>query len=217
MRAGFLKGRDGVRTLGVLLLLGFSSGLPLSLSGATLQARLTMEGVPLTQIGWITLAGLPYTLKFLWAPWLDRFSLPFLGRRRGWILVTQFMTLGLILVLGHTQSSAPPALLASIALGLALASATQDIVVDAYRTDLLPPEARGLGASAAMLGYRLAMLCAGALALVWAAKVGWAGTYDVMALALGVGILGTLWAREPEAPASVQGSWRETMTGPWQD
>ncbi len=217
MSAGFLKARDGVRSLGVILLLGFSSGLPLSLSGATLQARLTTEGIPLTQIGWITLAGLPYTLKFLWAPWLDRFSLPFLGRRRGWILVTQVLTLGLILVLGHTRSSAPPVLLASIALGLALASATQDIVVDAYRTDLLPPEARGLGASAAMLGYRLAMLCAGALALVWAARVGWTDTYDVLALALGVGILGTLWAREPEAPAPVSGSWRETLKGPWQD
>ncbi|NDU86456.1 MAG: MFS transporter [Ferrovum sp.] len=210
--------RDNFRALVVVLLLGFSSGLPLSLSGATLQARMTTAGVALDQIGWITLAGLPYTLKFLWAPVLDRWSWPFLGRRRGWMLVTQGVTLLLIWMLGHADSARPSESIAFWALLLACASATQDIVIDAYRTDLLAPAVRGLGASSAMLGYRLAMLCAGAVALGMAAAWGWVTTYDVMALAMGVGIVGTLWGEEPERPSSVQGhSWQETFTGPWRD
>lgn len=199
----------------VVGLLGFSSGLPLSLSGATLQARLTMEGLPLSQIGWITVMGLPYALKFLWAPWFDRYTLPFLGRRRGWMLVTQLAVVGMILVLGRLSVGTAPLVLAVAALGLALASATQDIVVDAYRTDILLPEERGLGASSAMLGYRLALFCAGALALILAARGGWASSYEIMALAMGVGVLATLWAREPGVGQQGQndgGYW-----APWRD
>ena len=209
--------KDNFRALGVVMLLGFSSGLPLSLSGATLQARMTTDGIALDQIGWITLVGLPYTLKFLWAPFLDRWRWPFLGRRRSWMLVTQVLTLVLIWSLGQADTSRPEESIAFWALLLALASATQDIVVDAYRTDILSPTVRGLGASSAMLGYRLAMLCAGAVALGMAAAWGWATTYEVMALAMGVGIMGTLWGKEPESSAWQEHSWQETYTGPWQD
>ncbi|WP_297449426.1 MFS transporter [Ferrovum sp.] len=209
--------KDNFRALGVVMLLGFSSGLPLSLSGATLQARMTTDGIALDQIGWITLVGLPYTLKFLWAPFLDRWRWPFLGRRRSWMLVTQVLTLVLIWSLGQADTSRPEESIAFWALLLALASATQDIVVDAYRTDILSPTVRGLGASSAMLGYRLAMLCAGAVALGMAAAWGWATTYEVMALAMGVGIMGTLWGKEPESSAWQEHSWQETFTGPWQD
>ncbi len=213
----FVITKDNFRSLGVVMFLGFSSGLPLSLSGATLQARMTTDGIALDQIGWITLAGLPYTLKFLWAPFLDRWRWPFLGRRRSWMLVTQVLTLVLIWSLGQADTSRPGESIAVWALLLAFASATQDIVVDAYRTDILSPAVRGLGASSAMLGYRLAMLCAGAVALGMAAAWGWATTYEVMALAMGVGILGTLWGQEPESPSGQGHSWQETFTGPWQD
>ena len=210
--------KGNARMLLVVMLLGFSSGLPLALSGSTLQARMTMAGVALDRLGWITLVGLPYALKFLWAPLLDRWSWPFLGRRRGWMLVTQMLTLVLIEGLGHAEADRSGGALAIWALCLATASATQDIVVDAYRTDLLPPSLRGLGASSATLGYRLTMLCSGALALGMAASWGWVTTYDAMALSMIVGMLGTFWSQEPQA-ASVYPvpSWQETLMGPWRD
>lgn len=206
--------RGGWRTLAVLGLLGFSSGLPLALSGATLQARLTTEGVPLAELGWLTLIGLPYTLKFLWAPWFDRWRLPWLGRRRGWILLSQGLTALLIFYLGQLSGTAPHWLLGTVAVALALASATQDIVVDAYRTDVLPSAARGLGASVAALGYRLAMFCAGALALIWAAQQGWRFSYEVMALLMGVGMIATLVAREPDP---VEAAQQDGLLAPWRD
>lgn len=207
--------REGWRTLAVVGLLGFSSGLPLSLSGATLQARLTAEGLPLSEIGWITLMGLPYTLKFLWAPWLDRWCFPILGRRRGWMFVTQLLVMGLIWWLGQLSGTTAPHWLGGIALMLALASATQDVVVDAYRTDILRPEERGLGASASMLGYRLALLCAGALALILAARLGWRLSYEIMVAAMGIGIMATLWAREPGGEVKLGQEGGYLM--PWQD
>ena len=203
--------------LRAVLLLGFSSGLPLALCGATLQAWMASEGVSIATIGLLTLVGIPYTWKFLWAPFMDRFVMPFLGRRRGWMLVTQMVLTGLILFLGTLSVREQSFLVALTALALAFVSASQDIVIDAYRTDLLPAAERGLGAGLAVLGYRLAMLSSGAMALVLASVWGWPATYGVMAALMGVGLYATLSAPEPERQSVPPPTLREAVLLPLQE
>jgi PAT family beta-lactamase induction signal transducer AmpG len=194
--------------------LGFASGLPLALTGGTLQAWMAVEGVDLKTIGIFSLVGLPYALKFFWAPLLDRYALPFLGRRRGWILGTQFVLIGLIILLGLTSPKDTPWLVASIALLLTFTSATQDVVFDAYRTDVLRVKERGLGAAVSVTGYRIAMLVSGALALVLAGPLGWRLTYLLMAGLMMVGVMATLFGPEPEAVARPPQSLKEAISGP---
>lgn len=177
-----------LRLLGILFL-GFASGLPLALTGQAMQAWLTVEGVDIATIGFLSLVGLPYTFKFVWAPLVDRFELPFFGRRRGWIFTTQLL-LGLLLFLLSKASPAQATEYFSLlAVFVAFMSATQDIAIDAYRTDLLTSEERGLGASLSVLGYRLAMIVSGGVALIWADpngfNWGWPKTYSVMAMIMG--------------------------------
>jgi len=209
------------RNLAVITLLGFASGLPLALTAGTLQAWVTVEGVDLATIGWLTLVGLPYTWKFLWAPAMDRFVPPFLGRRRGWLLITQAGLAAGIAAMAFCSPRESVASLAMLAVVVAFLSASQDIVIDAYRTDVATGEKRGLAAALNVLGYRLAMLTSGALALVLAAGSGWIGglgwrdTYLVMAALMGVGVVATLWGREPEiagvAPRSLQAAVVEPL------
>ena len=194
--------------------LGFASGLPLALTGGTLQAWMAVEGVDLKTIGIFSLVGLPYALKFFWAPLLDRYALPFLGRRRGWILVTQFVLIGLIILLGLTSPKDTPWLVASIALLLTFTSATQDVVFDAYRTDVLRVKERGLGAAVSVTGYRIAMLVSGALALVLAGPLGWRLTYLLMAGLMMVGVMATLFGPEPEVVSRPPQSLKEAISGP---
>ena len=160
-----------------LLVLGFASGLPLALTSGTLQAWATVAGVPLQQIGFLTLVGTAYTLKFLWAPLVDRYAPPLLGRRRGWMLVTQVL-LGLaIMVMGTLSPSSALQTLAMLAVLVAFLSATQDIAFDAYCTDVLRKEERGAGAAIKVMGYRVAMIVSGGLALILADQwIGWANT-----------------------------------------
>src|SRR5258708_1464209 len=132
------------RRLAVILLLGFSSGLPLTLTSGTLQAWMTVEGVDLSTIGIFTLVGIPYTWKFLWAPAMDRFVPPFLGRRRGWLVVTQLALMAGIGGMALLSPRTDLALLAFLAVFVAFASASQDIVFDAYRTDVVTREQRGI-------------------------------------------------------------------------
>ena len=154
------------RRMAVMVLLGFSSGLPLPLTGGTLQAWLTTAGVDIKTIGIFSLVGFPYTLKFLWSPFMDRFVPPWLGRRRGWIVPLQLLLLTGIALMALGSPQKMPLALAVIALIVAFISASQDIVVDAYRTDVLPDVERGFGAATFVFGYRMAMLVAGALALI---------------------------------------------------
>jgi MFS transporter, PAT family, beta-lactamase induction signal transducer AmpG len=163
------------RTLAVVLLLGFSSGLPIALVSSTLQAWLTVEGVDLATIGLITLVGIPYTWKFLWAPAMDRFVPP-LGRRRGWLVITQGAIVAGLAAMAFLSPRTDILLLASLALFVAFMSASQDVAVDAYRADVATPEQRGIVAALGVLGYRLAMLTSGALALVLAAGSGFIGS-----------------------------------------
>jgi MFS transporter, PAT family, beta-lactamase induction signal transducer AmpG len=208
------------RNLAAILLLAFSSGLPLALTSGTLQAWLTVEGVDLSTIGIFTLVGIPYTWKFLWAPAMDRFVPPFLGRRRGWLLVTQATLMAGIATLAMLSPREDLALMAFLAVLIAFASASQDIVVDAHRTDIATREQRGVASALYVVGYRISMLVSGALALVlvagsaWMAGIGWRNTYLVMAALMGVGILATLWGREPPSVAPPPRTLREAFAEP---
>jgi PAT family beta-lactamase induction signal transducer AmpG len=180
------------------LTLGFASGLPFNLPQSTLQAWLASLDVDLKTIGWLTLVGLPYAFKFLWAPLLDRFVPPFLGRRRGWIVLLQAALALVIAALGLRPPNEAIYAVAVLALLLSFLSASQDVVIDAYRTDTLRPVERGLGSSAVQLGWRLASLVSGAVALVLSKFIGWRDTYFVMALLMAATVVLTLFAPEPE-------------------
>lgn len=187
----------GNRRVLSLLGLGFSSGIPLALIGTTLQAWMTTENVDLRVIGIFSLVGLPYTIKVLWAPVMDRFTIPWLGRRRGWIVLTQALLATLILALGLSSPSLMPWLVAALALAIAFSSASQDIVIDAYRADVLHERELGAGAATTVVGYRLAMLTSGAMALIVSDYLPWHLIYLSMAGLMLANILFTLVAPEP--------------------
>ncbi len=153
--------------LAVVVVLGFASGLPLALTGQAMQAWLSVSGVDLATIGFLSAVGLPYTFKFLWAPLMDRFELPWFGRRRGWLVLTQLGLAAALVALAATSPTAATRSFALLAVLVAFVSASQDVVVDAYRTDLLAPRERGLGSSLYVLGYRLAMIVSGGIAFIW--------------------------------------------------
>ena len=187
------------RRIGLLLLLGFASGLPLALTAGTLQAWLAAERVDIVAIGWFALVGQPYTYKFLWSPLMDRYALPFLGRRRGWLLATQVALAAAIALMGTLTPADSAWLLGGVALLVAFLSASQDIVFDALRTDMLSREERGAGAAVSVLGYRVAMLVSGAGALILADQwLGWQGTYWLMAALMVVGMAATWLVVEPD-------------------
>src|SRR6266852_5121288 len=191
-----------------ILLMGFSSGLPLALTASTLSFWLAEIGVSLTTIGFFSLVGISYNLKFLWSPLIDRLPIPFLtarlGRRRSWALAIQ-VPLGLaILAMGLTDPRSDPAATAIAAVVVAFLSASQDIVIDAYRIELLLPEEQGAGAAATQWGYRFGLLAASAGALYAAAYGTWSFAYAVMAGLMVIG-MATVWftpepggVREPE-------------------
>ncbi|BFJ67076.1 hypothetical protein SEEA_C04300 [Salmonella enterica subsp. enterica serovar Abortusequi] len=149
----------------ILLILGFASGLPLALTSGTLQAWMTVENIDLKTIGFFSLVGQAYVFKFLWSPLMDRYTPPFLGRRRGWLLATQLLLLAAIAAMGFLEPGTQLRWMAALAVVIAFCSASQDIVFDAWKTDVLPAEERGAGAAISVLGYRLGMLVSGGLAL----------------------------------------------------
>ncbi len=178
---------------------------------------MTVTGVDLQTIGIFTLTGMPYTIKFLWSPLMDRFIPPFLGRRRGWIIITQ---LGLIIGISTMAFCSPeysPFLLALIALLVAFISSSQDIVVDAYRTDILNEKERGVGAAVFVMGYRIAMLVSGAIALILSEKVGWRNTYILMAGLISVGVISAILGREPDRKIIPPESISEAVIGPMKE
>jgi PAT family beta-lactamase induction signal transducer AmpG len=191
--------------------LGFASGLPLALTGQAMQAWLTQEGVDIATIGFLSLVGLPYTFKFLWAPLMDRFEIPGLGRRRGWLVLTQLLLAGALVVMAGTSPTAQTRAFALLALLIAFFSASQDVVYDAYRTDLLPPRHRGIGSSLYVLGYRMAMILSGGIAFIWTDPHGggwsWPEVYRFMAaIMLGAAFVSALLVprlRAAPQPSSV--------------
>ena len=201
----------------IVLLLGFSSGLPLALSGATLAIWMTERGVNLGTIGLFSLVGLPYTFKFIWAPVVDALNVPFfsraLGRRRGWLVFSQLILAAAIVFLGSLDPVAAPFMVALGAVMVASASATQDIVIDAFRVESLDTSEQAAGMASYVFAYRIGMLVSGAgvIALVaWLEASGvaagqvWFWGYVAAAAFVAVGLVAAFFATEPETPPQVQ-------------
>jgi PAT family beta-lactamase induction signal transducer AmpG len=213
--------------MAAILLLGFASGLPFALTDDAFRAWMTKAQLDLRTIGWFTLVSLPYSLKFLWSPFLDRYVPPFLGRRRGWMAITQVSLIAVILLLAAqmtvianlspTQGDGGLQLLAFTALGLAFLSATQDIAIDAYRADVLEERETGAGASLSILGYRLAMLLTGWIAFNLADRITWHWVYVVMAGLLGIGLFTSIWAPEPSHRDRPPETLQQAIVAPFQE
>lgn len=211
------------RRMLTVFLLGIASGLPLALVGGTLQAWMVSVGVDIKAIGLFALTGWPYTVKFLWAPFLDRYT-PAVGplrgfdRRRGWMLLSQFALVVILVALSYTDPARQPWLVAGLALLVAFFSATQDIVIDAYRAEILQPEEYGLGAGSATMGYRIGMLLSGAFGLTLADLLPWSGVYQVMAIVMACGGVVALFAPTPDpARSQVPRSLHAAVVEPFRD
>ena len=215
------------RKMAALLSLGFVSGLPYALTDDAFRAWLSSAEFNLSTIGWLGLVSLPYSLKFLWSPLIDRFVPPFLGRRRGWILLTQG---GLVLAIlaiawqmftiSNTLPVDRPASLPALAIAaliLAFLSATQDIAIDAYRTDVLEVQEVGAGIGIWVMGYRIALLFAGFVGFNLASKFGWSWVYVLLAIVMGLGMIATIAAPEPPEEDSRPASLDEAVVKPFQE
>ncbi len=205
--------------MALIAVLGFASGLPLALTVSTLSAWLARDGVSRTAIGLFALVGLPYAFKFVWSPLIDGLRLPVLGqrlgRRRGWLLLSQVLVAIAIGCLGLSDPAQSPWLTAALALAVSFLSATQDIVFDAWRVEILKAREQGAGAAAVQFGYRIGMLVSGAGALYIADAFGFAAAYMVMAAGMAVGLAATLIAPEPAAGAQGEGSIRRSGPAAW--
>ncbi len=197
-------------------LLGFASGLPLALTTGTLQAWYTTSGVSLIAIGSVTLIGQPYIYKFIWAPLMDRFIPPVLGRRRGWIIITQLALIAGIAVMSIFSPTSHGHILFWLACLVAFLSASQDISINGWMADVSHQQTRGLIAAAYITGYRFAVIVSGALAMVMAQRIGWHTTYLIMAALMFIGILTTCFTQEPDYTIhEIQGSWSQRVTLPF--
>lgn len=191
------------RRLIIVFFMGFASGLPFLLSGATLSIRLTEAGVSLTAIGLFALVGTPYNLKFLWAPLIDRVNIPVLsrwfGRRRSWMILIQLGLMATITALGLSDPRSNAGVTAFFAFAVAFFSASQDIVIDAYRIDILDEDQQGAGAAMTQAGYRFGLLASGAGALYLATSVNWSVVYGIMAALVLIGFISALLAPIPKS------------------
>ena len=196
-------------------MMGFSAGLPLLLTISLLQAWMTREGIDLTVIGLMALVGLPYTMKFLWAPVLDRFKIAYFGRRRGWLLASQLLLMFSIMGLGAVNPAQNPWMVAFAALCVTYFSASQDIVIDAYRREDLADAELGLGSSLYVSGYRIGMWVAGGGGFILADLMPFSMVYFIMACCMLPGIVTTLLTPEPDAPFGVPRSIKEAVVEPF--
>jgi PAT family beta-lactamase induction signal transducer AmpG len=201
----------------VALLMGFACGLPLLLTIGVLQAWMKESGVDLTWIGMITLVQIPYTWKFIWAPFMDRFIPPFLGRRRGWLIMAQIGLIFSIIALGFSDPVEKAGLMVLAAVLVAFFSASQDIVVDAYRREDLTDEELGLGSSLYIYGYRIGMWLAGGGGLILADHLPYSRVYLIMALCMLVGVFTTLLAPEPKIDGKPPQNMKEAILNPLRD
>ncbi len=181
-----------------IFILGFASGLPLALTNSTLQAWFTQAHISIVTIGALSLLGIPYTLKFLWAPIMDHYGIPKLGKRTGWILLAQLGVVFTLIILANMDPVTQASYMGIAALFVAFFSASQDISITAYQTDILLPEERGLGSAYYVFAWRIAALVSGGLALVFADYLGWKMTYEIMALLMIISMVATYIS--PRAP-----------------
>ncbi len=207
----------GSKRVAILIAVGFSSGLPLALTGSTLQAWLVSEGINLKLIGIFSIVGMPYSLKILWSPLLDRYSIPFLGRRRSWIFIFQVLLAFLFVLLAFLNPSNSIGLVGIVAFMIAFSSASQDIVIDAYRTEVLQPDERGAGAATTVLGYRIAMLVSGALALMLSDIMPWKNVFLLLGIVMLSCVIFTFIAPEPHTYSSSPKSLKEAVVLPFID
>ena len=198
-------------------LLGFSSGLPLALTNSTLQLWFAHAGVSLAAIGALSLVGIPYSLKFLWSPIMDKVVPPFLGRRRGWIAITQLSLCIALLVLANLDPRLQSGWMGVLALFITFLSASQDIAIDAYRTDTFLPSERGYGSALFIFSARVAIIIAGGLAPIMADHVGWHLTYEFMAFLVVVLLAVTYFAPDIPNPIQPPASFTAAMVEPFRD
>lgn len=198
----------------IVFILGFSSGLPFALISSTLQAWFAEAGMSVFITGMLSLIGLPYVFRIAWAPLLDRYSLLSIGKRRSWIGVMQVFLLVGFNVTAWLAPSTSPKLMMIVAFVLACVSATQDVAIDAHRTEYLPVQEHGLGASFAVLGYRIALLIAGGLALILAQYAGWPVVYRCMGLLMLPGMLAVFFSSEPSMPVVKKMSFTASFIEP---
>ena len=205
------------RRMLICVFTGFSSGLPLFILLNLLPAWLKTEGLSLTAIGALTLVQMPYTWKFLWSPMLDRYALPLLGRRRGWMLVTQVGLLLSVSAFGFLSPQTDIGWVVLFSVAAAFLSATQDIVLDAYRRELLPEVELGLGNAVHVNAYKIAGLVPGSLSLILADHLPWLQVFVVTALFMLPGMAMTLLVREPAAAQAAPKSLREAVVEPFRE
>ncbi len=199
----------------VALIMGFSCGLPLLLTLGVLQAWMKDENIDLTLIGLANLVQIPYTWKFIWAPIVDRYRLPLLGRRRGWLLLSQACLMLSLIGLGFSNPGSNLSLMMVTAMLVAFFSATQDIVVDAYRREDLPDEELGLGSSFYMSGYNLGRMLASGGGLIMADHMAWSSVYSIMAMCMLIGIITTIFTPEPEVMAGTPVTLKAAVVEPF--
>lgn len=205
------------RRMLVCVFTGFSSGLPLYLLLNLVPAWLKTEGLSLKMIGAFALIQFPYTWKFLWSPLLDRYALPWLGRRRSWMALTQVLLVGAIALLGQITPTTQVGLVLLLTAGIAFLSATQDIVLDAFRRELLPEIELGLGNAIHVNAYKIAGLVPGAISLVLADHLPWSVVFVITALFMLPGVAMTLWVPEPAGAVSAPRSLRQAVIEPFHE
>lgn len=201
----------------ICVFVGFSSGLPLYLLLNLLPAWLKTEGISLKAIGLFALIQFPYTWKFLWSPLLDRYAIPYFGRRRGWMLITQFLLLAMIAGLGQISPAQQLSWVVYGAAALAFLSATQDIVLDAYRREILREEELGLGNAVYVNAYRVAGLVPGSLSLILADHLPWTQVFAITALFMLPGAVMTLSVSEPQSAIAAPKTLREAVVEPFHE
>ena len=204
------------RTL-ICVFTGFTSGLPLYILIQLVPAWLRSEGVGLAEIGFFSLIGFPYTWKFIWSPIMDRYTLPFLGRRRGWMLVTQLALTISIGAMGYLKPEFSIWTIAYLAAAVAFFSASQDVVLDAYRRELLPDVELGLGNAVHVQAYRLAGLVPGSLALILSDHLPWHSVFVIVAAFMIVGILLTLSINEPDRHPAAPRTLQDAVIEPFRE
>jgi len=197
----------------VVFLMGFSSGLPFLMVGGTLKTWMREAGIDLSTIGFFSMVSLPYSLKFLWAPMMDRYVLP-LGRRRGWLAVSQLGVMVSVFALAQVDPVSQTALLGIVATVVAFFAASQDIVIDAYRREILPDEQLGLGSSFYIPAFRLAMLLVGAGSFSFSKRMSWPSVYMLLGCFMLIGLLTTLFCKEPKTEAPPPRTLGESVFGP---
>ena len=201
----------------IIFILGFSSGLPLALLTSTLQAWFADSGLSVLTIGSLSLVGIPYVYRMLWAPFLDRYTLFSMGKRRGWIVLMQGLLLIGFNVMAWLSPLESPKLMTALAMLLATFSATQDIAIDAQRTEYLPLKEHGIGASLAVVAYRIALLVSGGLALIIAEHFGWASAYRSIGALMIIGMIAALWSKEPDQEIPTTGPISISFLAPFKE